>query len=281
MDTYTAGKRWGSAFIQGKRVGSMYKGGKCIYSADTTENLTQWHPRWAKIDIDAGYTEFTYTDELGASVSPAIAYQPVACVGNRQNGIIYYFASSTMFRKVITNGVVGNAEKLWVHSNNTIGNLSINEETGAVFMADSNSWLSKIVFSIETADTVAWQSSLHHMWQSPFPCWIQNKLLSSSRLYDGSDLSYITVPGIGGIQQNNALFGDSTALFIQQSIASTPVPIFRYNLNINTTEELFRPNPQGSFQSVTHRQAVYDSKTSTFLLPNDATVTAPIMRTTA
>ena len=33
MGTYTAGKKWGSVFIGGKRIGSMYKDGKCIYSA--------------------------------------------------------------------------------------------------------------------------------------------------------------------------------------------------------------------------------------------------------
>ena len=281
MTAFKAGGQLGNAFRAGGQIASMYKGGVRFYHATVSDaaNLTQWHPRWAKIDVDAGYTEFTYTDELGASVSPVIADQTVACIGNRQNGIIYYFASGAMFRKVISNGVVGNAEKLW-DSSIAVRNLSINEETGAVFMANDNQWSSKIVSSIETADSVSWQTDLHHLWQSPFPCWVQNKLLASNRLYDGSDLSYKNVPGLS-LLQNNALFGDSTALFIQQgSSSNSPLPVFRYNIDANTVEAMFTPSPQGAFSAGTRRQVVYDSKTSTFLLPNAATAAAPIMRTT-
>jgi hypothetical protein len=60
MGTYIAGKKVGSVFIGSKRVCSMYKGGKCIYSADGGE-----------VPIECGLvftgTEYINTGIVGSS----------------------------------------------------------------------------------------------------------------------------------------------------------------------------------------------------------------------
>jgi hypothetical protein len=177
----------------GKRVVKKDGVFQTVWQRPTANNLTQWHPRWAKIDTDAGYTAFTFTNELGNTVTPnpgLTSYAAVSCTGDRQNGAIYYYVSPKMYKKPIVNGVVGSAVVCWDDSTAT-NNFRINEETGAVRMRCSDSTF-KVAPSVETLDTATIiQTEVSHTngtvrWYTADNHWINDLILVGSWFYDSS-----------------------------------------------------------------------------------------------
>jgi hypothetical protein len=245
MGTYTAGKRWGSAFIQGKRVGNMYKGGKCIYSADSNvvENLTTWHPKWAKIDYEAGSTTFTYTDVNGATVTPgsSSSYSSVACIGNRTNGAVYYYASNTMYKKNIVNGVIGNAEVLWTSDWGTF-HLRINEETGAAGITNGSTSF-RIAPSVEELGDAATLTTGLAGFEATGHGWRKGLIQMGQYLFNSQGEAVRQLPSNIGITSYNSCVlegNDTDGWFIHTGAHR----FFAYDWESNTAEQIFTTTTQ-------------------------------------
>jgi len=239
VSTFTAGKKWGNVFIQGKRVGSLYKGGVRIYNAPVPNNLTQWDARWAKIDVDAGYTTINYTDENGVPVTPVAANMTVCCVGTRASGKVYYYVSGNQYQLDLATGVVS---LLWSSATNYT-RFSINEETGAVFAGAS--WDGRIAPSIETfLSAPNLSASVGSMTALAGPMWVDNMILTGNRLRDSSGEVVHTLPaGIGASTYRSTVFtGNSKdGYFLCDTDGSNAYPrrLYRYNLENNTADFMF------------------------------------------
>jgi hypothetical protein len=252
---------------------------------DLERRRTQWDPRWANIDLDAGYTEFTYTDDNDVAITPNPYLMPVACTGSRQNGAVYYFSDAVpyrLYKKTITNGVVGNAEvvrdfTLLGDSTPRHGYLSINEETGAAFYGTYQSWAGYLSPSIETPPTITtpnnlWSSN-HHI-HAP---WINNKILIGNRLYDGNNLSYVTVPVLG-MASAHTMTGDAQGgIFIQQGFIANPSTVYSYDMANNTLTSLFSIQ---AGDNASRRPLVRDTAADSFLTKISLAERTQIGRTT-
>jgi len=255
-----------------------------------------WHPRWAMIDVEGGYTEFQYTDENGSPVTPVLNDMAVACVGSRQNGTIYYFARPFMYKKHIVDGVVdATATVLW-HRDENVATISINEETGATFLAQRQSWNAQVIRSIESSTPFAWLVD-NYYGNSSVTCalWVNNKILLGHRLYDGTTLSYTNIMSLAttGITRNlqTILQGNSRdGFFIQEvsrlysSTIHTNVPVhFRvrsYNMDRNTSSVLFNFDTPDTIVSAGFPIVVRDASNDSFLVQGNFTNGGGIVRTT-
>jgi hypothetical protein len=151
--------------------------------------LTQWHPRWARIAYENGYTEIAYTDELGTPVTTTA----IACVGNRTNGTVYYTAGNKMYKQDLATGVVS---LLWTRTD-TFSTLQINEETGAAFIVVGNNRL--LAPSIEALGTASIIANIANASAtgSSVQKWVNGLILFGANLYDSNAKIVKTLPSLG------------------------------------------------------------------------------------
>ena len=242
----------------------------------------QWNPRWAKINLDAGYTQFTYLDETQAVISPPISNMAVACIGDRRDGAIYYAVGLNMYRRRILNFIPQPAELLWtdqpIEATTHVGlQLAINEETGACSFQylPTGQWRSKVAPSVERAMEVNSVTTLVGIGYHNGTLWVNNKVLHGNRLYDGTNTaSYQTLPtsglsGVGiGTYSEQVLLGDSLGTFVQTGVGgqtNTDSAICEYNIEANTLTEIFRVARAGATAGAVTQRFIRDSKNNTFI----------------
>jgi len=123
-------------------------------SQTTTKTKATWDPRWAEVDTESGFLEFTRIDETGATVPGTSSF----CIGNLDNGAIYYMNvdtdgnTSTMYRRRLTGGNIGPAEQIWSLTGVvSVISTRINAENGAAvfFLTDGTQRRAIIMPSID------------------------------------------------------------------------------------------------------------------------------------
>jgi len=246
--------------------------------------LTTWHPRWAKIDLNAGYTTTSLTDENGGSftlTSRAINRKQVACIGDRYTGTLYYFNSSKMYKKELATGVVS---VLWEDNVNSYYRLTINEETGAVYATnDSTPGNSTFIVapSVQALGTAPILGTANRYTE--YNKWINGLILVNNNFYDSNGDLVRTLPA--SIPSNTyteyAINGNDTdGYFVTRKQVNAPRQVYSYDWESNTASLMYEVLSANTPRPTETLDSLIDTERAAVLLANNSNTDGTVYRTT-
>jgi len=196
-------------------------------------NYTTDMPRWAEVDVDAGYSSVTYTTDDGTTVATSAYTNPVMCTGNRLTGTLYYATAVAiddewpLFKKNITGGNQSAATKIFT-APSRISFLAANDDAEGVYVrtgagvgnisGGANTYNAYIAPSLEALPSTQPVNSDTTGGISWFNRWIKNCILVGTKFYDLTGAVYRELPSnvVSGVALNRYIFNgnDTDGYFI-------------------------------------------------------------------
>jgi len=262
-----------------KRVGwqETKETNRTIWKRETNNNLTQWHPRWAKVDVDAGFTTINYVDEKGDAVPflsmSVSSSNPIAPVGDRHTGAVYYGATTgTMYKRDLATGVVS---VVWHDPGYSYQILAINEETGSAAIRTSSGNFGKVATSVEALIDAP---LISNKFGTLCTHWINGQILLGNRFYDSEGIFVRQLPSNLTYNQWNHLLlgGNETDGYFIYSHQLSERALFAYDWETNTAELMFKLDSTSPLWMHTSTAIVIDSERRAGLIGwnggNDTTI---------